>query len=217
MPRTTSRIAILGTGHMSRALAPHWRDPQRHLIVAGRTPAHVEQLAGDIEAVTADWRVAVAAADVVLLGVHWAGIDDMLTMAGADEGSFADKVLVDCGNPVEIEGFTLMPTFGRSLAQHVQQRTGGRVVKAFNLCHAGVWQRVPDYGGTPLRVPIAGDDEGAKRVVGELVADVGAEPVDVGGLDQAAHLEAMAAVVIRLLFGGADPSTTFNLVASERR
>jgi predicted dinucleotide-binding enzyme len=41
---------------------------------------------------------------------------------------------------------------------------------------------------------------------------VGTEPVPVGDLRQAHHLEAMAAVVISLLFGGRDPSIVFNLV-----
>ncbi|WP_271216130.1 hypothetical protein [Streptosporangium carneum] len=39
-----------------------------------------------------------------------------------------------------------------------------------------------------------------------------ADTWSVGGLRHAHHLEAMAAIVISLLFGGRDPSTVFDLV-----
>jgi hypothetical protein len=61
------------------------------------------------------------------------------------------------------------------------------------------------FQGLPLVVPVAGDDVDAKPVVSSLVRAAGAEPLDAGDLRQAHHLEAMAAVCIRLLFGGADP------------
>jgi predicted dinucleotide-binding enzyme len=206
-------IAVFGAGAMSRALAPHWIQPGRSLTVSGRTPATAEKLAADLGAEVAPWRKAAETADIVFLGVHWAGVQDALTAAGADDGTLAGKVIIDCGNPVEIERFTLVhPEL--SLTATVADRTGANVVKAFNLCHAEVWLRAPAYGGQPLPVPLAGDDEAAKRLVARLVTEVGAAPVDVGGLDQASYLEAMAAVVIRLLFAGADPTTTFTLATA---
>lgn len=200
---------------MSQALAPHWTGPGRELTVSGRTADKAERLAAKLDANVTSWRTGADHADVVLLGVHWAGVNDVLSLAGADDGALAGKVIVDCGNPVEIERFTLVDP-GRSLAQKVQDRTGARVVKAFNLCHAHVWQQVPDYDGRTLKAPIAGDDDEAKDLVATLVTDVGAEPLDVGDLEQAAHLEAMAAIIIRHLFSGADPTTVFNLVDAPR-
>ena len=197
---------------MSRALAPSWTGPGRQLTVSGRTVAKVERLVAElgVGAEAASWQDAAERADVVLLGVHWAGVDDALTQAGADDETLAGKVIVDCGNPVEVERFTLVDP-GRSLTQRVHDRTGAHLVKAFNLCHAQVWRHVPGYYGRTLRVPIAGDPT-AKQLVSQLVTDVGAEPLDVGGLEHTPYLEAMAAVVIRLLFSGADPTTTFNIV-----
>ncbi|OWY59214.1 hypothetical protein B7486_75780, partial [cyanobacterium TDX16] len=101
-----------------------------------------------------------------------------------------------------------------SLTQVVERRTGARVVKAFNLAHADVWRRMPDYGRGGLTVPICGEDSDAKQVVSGLAAELGATAVDVGDSRQAVHLEAAAAVIIRQLFGGADTSTTFDLVRS---
>ena len=96
------------------------------------------------------------------------------------------------------------------MAEEVAAGTGARVVKALNLAHAEVWQQRARYHGRPLTVPIAGDDA-AKEPVATLVRDVGAEPLDAGGLEQAHHLEAMAAVIIRLLFSGADERSAFQL------
>jgi predicted dinucleotide-binding enzyme len=205
------RIAVFGPGRMAGAIAPHWVGPGRELAVSGRRSDAVDKLAGELGATVMPWRQAAEWADVVLLAVHWSGVDEALTQAGADDGTLAGKVLVDCGNAVEVERFTLVDP-ARSLAQRIRDRTGARVVKAFNLAHFKVWEHVPDYDGRPFTVPIAGDDEEAKALVSGLIADVGATAVDTGDLDHATYLEAMAVVIIRILFSGADPTTVFNLV-----
>lgn len=195
---------------MAGALAPHWVG-HHQLAVSGRSPESTAKLATELGARALPWRAAAEWADVVLLAVHWAGVDEALTSAGADEETLAGKVIIDCGNPVEVQRFTLVGP-DHSLARHIQDRTGARVVKAFNLAHCTVWEHVPDYDGRPLVVPIAGNDADAKAIVSGLVTAVGAQAVDTGDLEHAAYLEAMAAVIIRILAGGADPTTVFNLV-----
>ena len=49
-----------------------------------------------------------------------------------------------------------------------------------------------------------------------LIADLGCEPLDAGDLPQGRHLEAMAIVIIRLLFGGYDPYSVFAFVSPGR-
>lgn len=112
------------------------------------------------------------------------------------------RTLVDCVNPVEVERFTLTTDGRESLAERVARLTGARVVKAFNLCHAAVWREIPPLDGRPLVVPMAADDPEAFAVVAGLVRVVGAEPLDAGGLEQAGHIEAMAAIVIACSSGG---------------
>ena len=41
---------------------------------------------------------------------------------------------------------------------------------------------------------------------------MGCRPLDLGGLGKARHIEYLAAIVIGLLFDGADPGAVFNLV-----
>lgn len=146
------------------------------------------------------------------MAVRWEGIESTLDTIG---DLVRGKILIDCTNPVEVAGFTLTTEPGDSIAELIQRRTGARVVKAFNLCHAEVWKmRPPVFDGRPLAVPYGGDDPAAKGVAGQLIRDVGADPIDLGPLHHARHLEAMAAVIITLLFGGLASRTVFNLVAA---
>jgi hypothetical protein len=44
-----------------------------------------------------------------------------------------------------------------------------------------------------------GDDVAAKQAVGELIAQLGWQPLDVGGLEQALHLEHMTLLWVRMV------------------
>ena len=47
-----------------------------------------------------------------------------------------------------------------------------------------------------------GDDAAAKTLVGELVARLGWDPLDVGALDQALHLEHMTLLWVKMVVFG---------------
>lgn len=213
MRRMTSsdnlKIAVFGSGAMSRALAPRWAAAGHDLTVSSRNARTAEELAAALGVPALPWRQAAERCDVVFLGVHWEGVEEALTLAAAAEGTLAGKVVVDCGNPVEIDGFSLLDS-GRSLSERVAERTGATVVKAFNLCHADLW--ADTQGGPP--VPVASSDPRGFEVAARLAADLGHEVADVGGLVQSRYLEAAAALVIRLLFGGAPHQTTLALVGT---
>jgi predicted dinucleotide-binding enzyme len=208
------KIGVLGAGVMATALAGRFVEGGHDVMIGGRTPAKARAAAAALGARSGTLAEAAAFSDTLLLAVLYQGLDHTLSASGAYDGSIDGKVLIDCNNPVETERFTLVPYPEGSLAQHVAIRTGARVAKAFHLAEAGVWRVQTSYGGRPPVVPIAGDSL-AKVRAAELVAAVGAVPVDVGGLEQASYLEATAAIVIRHLWGGADLSTTFQLVAAD--
>lgn len=93
----------------------------------------------------------------------------------------------------------------RPLARLIADITGGHVVKGFNLCHVDVWRLTPPvFDGLPLSVPLCGDDQAAMDAARTLVADLGCTPVNGGSLARATQLEATAAFMIGLWFGGAD-------------
>lgn len=209
------RIGILGAGVMADALGTRWAAAGHEVVVAGRTEAKARALAEKWGARSGTFREAAEFGDVVLVAVLYQGIDHTLAEVG---DALRGKPVIDCTNPVEVEHFTLVTDPGRSMAQHIAQVTGAHVVKAFNLCHADVWRLdPPTFDRRPLTVPYTADQAVAEEPATRLISDLGCVPVKVGDLRHTLHLEAMAAIVISLLFGGSDPHTLFNLVDSSGR
>ncbi|GIH03759.1 NADP oxidoreductase [Rhizocola hellebori] len=195
---------------MADVLGTRWAGAGHELMVAGRTPGKAEALAAKWNARTGTIGEVAGFGDITLIAVHYPDMAATLTQIG---DTLRGKPIVDCNNPVEIENFTLVTEPGRAMAQDIEQATGGHVVKAFNLCQASVWQMEPPvFDGRRLAVPYCGDDPQAKDLTRQLIADLGCDPLPVGGLRHALHLEAMGAVIISLLWGGRDPLTVFNLV-----
>src|SRR4051794_18132520 len=204
------RIGVLGAGVMADALGTRWAAAGHELMVAGRTAGKAGALARKWGGRAGSFRDVADFADIALIAVLYQGVPATLAEVGT---GLRGKPIVDCNNPVEVEHFTLVTEPGRSMAQQIGSATGGHVVKAFNLCEARVWQLEPPmFDNRRLAVPYCGDDPAALDLTRRLIADLGGEPLPIGDLRHAHHLEAMAAVVISLLFNGRDPYTVFNLV-----
>jgi predicted dinucleotide-binding enzyme len=77
---------------------------------------------------------------------------------------------------------------------------GARVVKAFNASFAAVFEQAAQLD-IRANLVFCGDDEDAKETVSSLIRDIGMDPVDVGGLDQAPNVEAFARLNVNLAFG----------------
>jgi 8-hydroxy-5-deazaflavin:NADPH oxidoreductase len=212
------KIGVLGAGMMTEALVTGWVEAGHEVLIGGRTPAKAEDLAQRVGAKAGTLREAAEFGDVVLLAVRLAGLEETLRAAGGPEGVLSGKTIIDCGNAVDVSDFSQV-TFegGTSMAEEVARLApGAHVVRAFNQAHAAVWRmRPPSFDGRPFVVPIAGDAEG-KPAARALITDLGAEALDAGDLAQTRHLEAMAIIVIRLLFSGYDPLSVFTFSSPGR-
>lgn len=206
------KIGVLGAGMMTEALVSGWVRAGHEVLVGGRTPGKTAELAQRVGARSGTLREAAEFGDAVLLAVLLDGLEETLRAAGAPEGTLAGKPVIDCGNAVDITGFSqVYYEGGTSMAEEVARLApGAHVVKAFNQAYADVWRR-PVIDGHPLAVPIAGAEEG-KAAARTLIGDLGAVPLDAGDLSQARHLEAMAIVVIRLLRSGHGPCSVFAFI-----
>jgi hypothetical protein len=144
---------------------------------------------------TANPTEAVAAAQVVFLATPYAS--NASALAGLD---LRGKILIDCTNPV-----------GPGLTHGLQSRTSGSaevqrlapgasVVKAFSIYGFENFEdnAFPSHAIKPAML-FCGDDDAAKAEVGKMIAALGWEPCDVGGLEQALHLEHMTLLWIRLV------------------
>ncbi|MEO1236265.1 MAG: NAD(P)-binding domain-containing protein [Planctomycetota bacterium] len=213
------KVAFIGYGSMTRALAGRWA-ADHDLFIGGRDPDKAAALADDLGDGTAhgDSAAAVAFGEVVVLATPHAAALGVIEGVGPE--AFAGKTLVDINNPVPgyADGdFTVATYAGKSLAEALADAApGAHVVKAFNCCQAKVWEMdPPEFDGRRLVTPLCGDNPEAKQHVAQLIEALGSEPLDFGELKYAHQLECVAGLVIKLLFSSRDPHTVFNLIQPE--
>ncbi|WP_088279655.1 NADPH-dependent F420 reductase [Ideonella sp. A 288] len=194
------KIAFIGHGNVGAPLADHLQRLGHSVTLAARDPAadSVRQLLARNPALqAAPLEAAVREAELVFLATPYAANASVIPpLAQALTG----KVLVDCTNPV---GPGLSHGLGsqQSGAQALQQLAPqARVVKAFSIYGFENFEdnRFPAANVRPAMF-FCGDDAAAMRQVGTLIDQLGWQPLNVGGLEQALHLEHMTLLWIRLV------------------
>jgi hypothetical protein len=201
------RIAFIGHGHVGGALARRTRELGHEVTVAAAAPRadSVERLRARIPGLkVASPLDAVRGAEVVVLATPFPAHVEILTpLAGALSG----KVLVDCTNPVG-PGLSHGLSSERSGTEVIQALLPDtRLVKAFSIYGYENFEDTsfPGYGVKPVMM-FCGDDEAAKATVATLLVELGWEPLDVGGAEQALHLEHMTLLWVRMArMGGHSP------------
>jgi predicted dinucleotide-binding enzyme len=184
------RIGVVGAGNIGGNAARLFaRAGHEVLLSFSREPERLEELAREIgpAARTGEPSEAVAYGDVVLLSVPWRIVDTALAEAGSLDG----RIVIDTTNQFGARRWEKLPG-GQTAARYNQRRmAGARLVKAFNTLTAGFQAASAGRtGDRRVALFMAGDDSEAKRVAAGLVEDAGFLPVDVGGLDDAAVMEA---------------------------
>ena len=134
--------------------------------------------------------------EVVILAVYYPGALEIARDLG---DRLAGKVVVDIANPLNEIFDGLAPAPGTSAAEELagSAPSGARIVKAFNTSFSGTLVE-RQVAGQPLDVFLAGDDEGAKETVSQLVRDGGPRAIDVGPLERARQLEGLGLLGITL-------------------
>ena len=177
------QIGILGSGKIGGNAARLFARAGHQVRIANsRGPASLGELVAQIgaNARATTPQEAVDASEVVMIAVPWTKREEAL---GEIEG-WDGKIVIDAMNPYtedfEIEdlGSKTSTEFTRALVP------GARVVKAFNTI---LYKRLGEEGkpkgdGDRLAIPVASDDAAAKRVVMDLIDEIGFDPVDADGL-----------------------------------
>ena len=181
------RIGVIGAGRIGGNAARLFAKAGHEVLVSfSRDQEKLEALAEEIGGRAGTPREAVQFGEVVMFSVSWTLIDDVLAQAG----SLDAKVVIDTTNQFGRDGWEDLG--GRTAAQvNAARMPGARYTKAFNTLTSGFQAQVAGRTG-PDRVVIflCGDDEEAKRVVAGLIEDAGFTAVDMGGLADAAPMEA---------------------------
>jgi predicted dinucleotide-binding enzyme len=194
------KIAFVGCGQVGAPLADHLQRIGHEVTLAAKDPSSdsvrkaLTRNAGLRVAAPKD---AVRDAEVVFLATPFQANEAAVT-AIADE--LRGKILVDCTNPVgpNLSHGLNNAQSGSALVQALVP--GAKVVKAFTIYGFENFEdnSYPAYDVRPVMM-YCGEDAAAKTVVGDLIRQLGWEPLDVGGLSQALHLEHMTLLWVRMV------------------
>lgn len=194
------KIAFIGSGKVGTPLADHLQRSGHDVALAKSS----EGSASIARALARNPRLqalapadAVRAAEVVFLATPFQAGKAALEAVATE---LAGKVLVDCTNPVG-PGLSHGLESKMSGAEWVQAIVpAARVVKAFSIYGFENFEdsSYPGYDVKPAML-FCGNDAAAKETIAALIAQLGWEPLDVGGLEQALHLEHMTLLWVRMV------------------
>jgi 8-hydroxy-5-deazaflavin:NADPH oxidoreductase len=181
------RIGVIGAGRIGGNAARLFARAGHEVLVSfSRDAEKLEALAAEIGGRAGTPRDAVTFGEVVMLSVSWTLIDEVLAAAGPLDA----KIVVDTTNQFGRDGWEDLG--GRTAAQvNAARMPGARYTKTFNTLTSGFQAQAAGRTG-PDRVVmfLCGDDEEAKGVVAGLIEDAGFTAVDMGGVADAAPMEA---------------------------
>ncbi|MFB9238592.1 NADPH-dependent F420 reductase [Plantactinospora siamensis] len=178
------KIGIIGSGNIGGTLTRRLQSLGHDVTVANtRGPESLRDLTTESGAQADTVEGALAGADLVVIAIPVKAVPDL------PRDAFRDLIVVDANNYYPQRDGEIPELSDRSLSSSrwtAGHLPGTRVVKAFNNIQA---QHLLEHGkpaGEAGRIglPVAGDDEAAKRTVMELVDQLGFDPVDAGTLDE---------------------------------
>jgi len=180
------RVGVIGAGHIGGGIARQLALAGHEVIVSfARDQAGLAAIAAEVGGTAAEPSGA-AAAEVVVVSVPWGVIDEALRVAGPLDG----RIVIDTTN--QFGRGAALDLGGRTAARvNADRMPGARYTKSFNTLTSG-FQAQAAARPAPQRVVqwVAGDDDEAKTVVSALITDAGFVPVDLGGIDDCAVMEA---------------------------
>ena len=177
------KIGIIGAGHIGGTLARRLSALGHDVSVANsRGPDTLAGLAKETGVKAVSVREAARGKDVVIVSIPEKAVRDL----PRDLFDARDRtIVVDTGNYYpKRDGRIAAIEDGMTESQWVAQQFGRPVIKAFNTIYAQHLMergRAADQAGR-IALPVAGDDAEAKRVVLQLIDQLGFDGVDAGSL-----------------------------------
>ena len=199
------KIGIIGAGNIGATTARLFVNAGHDVAVSNsRGPESLRVLVSELgpraRAMTVD--DAASFGDIVLLAVPWRSPEAL-----PSPERVRGKVVIDAMNPYRPDGALVDLGDSTSSEETLKRLPGARLVKAFNT----IWYKHLASRARPdLRVDerhaifVAGDDEEAKRVVMQLIEQIGFAPVATGNLRDGGRLQQPGSAVYNKPMTGAD-------------
>jgi predicted dinucleotide-binding enzyme len=209
------KIGIVGSGSVAQTLGRGFLSKGHEVMLGTRDASKLaawRDEAGD-RASVGTFAETAAFGEIVLLSVPGSALAEVIGLAGP--GNLKGKTVLDITNPMDFSDgvppkFTA--TVGNSLGELVQKiLPESHVVKAFNSIGVAVMTD-PDFNGEKATHFIAGNSDEAKAHATRLISEFGWEVLDVGGIEQAFFLEALASLWVNYAFKSNNWNQAFKLL-----
>ena len=207
------KIGIFGTGIVGRTLAAKLSTDGHEVMIGTRNvantlaktepdgmgnPSYKEWQKQNQKVKLGTFADAAKFGETIIIATFGDFTKNAIDLAGKE--NFSKKVVIDTTNPLDFSkgvppGFTV--TLGNSLGEQIQKHIpDAKVVKAFNTIGAHIIVNPTREDGVPDLL-IAGNDESAKKQLGDLIKTWGWNSVvDMGDISQSYWLEAFAMIWI---------------------
>ncbi len=181
------KIGIIGAGNIGGNLTRRLTKLGHEVRVANsRGPESLADLVVETGATAVQADAAALDADLVVVTIPEKKIPDL--DKGFLKGAKKDAVVIDTGNyyPQQRDGLIAEIENGVTESRWVANQIGHPVVKAFNgIYSVNLSEKARPQGAADrMALPVAGDDPAAKKVVMDLIEELGFTAVDAGTLDE---------------------------------
>ncbi len=183
------KIAIVGSGHVGKTFGKLLANAGHEIILTwSSNAASLNRATEEVGhgARNADPASAVREADLVLFAPRWEHIE-----AASAAGSWTGKLVVDATNPYNPQRDGYVDLGDRNASQVViPLLPGAQYVKALNTLpveEGFVTDSAGRTGEDRVVLFMSGDDDEAKAIVANLIAEIGFEPFDLGSIADSAQ------------------------------
>ena len=185
-------VGVLGSGDVGKSFARAFAAVGHDVMIGSRSPEKLSDFAASTKGVrSGTFEETAKFGDLIALATLGQATSEALRLAGTQ--NLDGKVIIDATNPLDFSTGAprLSIGFDDSLGEQVQRQVpGARVVKAFNTVGNALFYQ-PNLPGGPPDMFLCGNDDDAKKIVGQVCEAFGWGVVDIGGIEGSRYLEPM--------------------------
>lgn len=190
------KVGVLGSGDVAKSLAAGFIKHGHHVMIGTRDAAKLSDWQKkNPKAKVGSFSETAAFGEVLALAVKGSIAADVLRMAGS--AHLDGKLVMDACNPIAdappVNGvLKFFTTFDDSLMERLQREfRKAHFVKTFSSVGNGQFVN-PQYKAGKPTMFICGNDDGAKKVVSQILEQFGWETADMGKVEAARAIEPLA-------------------------
>ena len=183
------KIGIIGAGSVAQSIGKAWAEVGHEIMLSSRHPENLQALKQELGVSVGTVSEAAKHGEIVFLAVNYWTVESAIENIAA----YVDgKLIIDATNPLRFaEGGGTERVIGDDLiaAEVMQEKLPmARVGKAFTTLWTGFLEK---YANSKPRIAIAlaADLSKDRKVISDLIEDIGFEPVDLGALSQSRPLD----------------------------